>query len=227
MNEDLKRLIHEKRAWSEPLDAAAKAKGFLGWHMSHRLPHCDYPGKKQLVTYRLADSVPAGLLREWQQQRPQPGTRQYQLKVEKFLDAGHGACFLRNPIIAEIVQANFWYHDSTKYKLHAWVIMPNHAHVLIEMGDVPLAKVLQSLKGFTAHESNRVLRRSGQFWAEDYFDRYIRNDRHLSSAIRYVENNPTKAFLVRSPEEWPWSSARYRSKDDASGRTLIHPKGPR
>jgi type I restriction enzyme R subunit/putative DNA methylase len=50
------------------------------------------------------------------------------------------------------------------------------------------------------------------FWAEDYFDTYMRDAEHELKTRRYIENNPVKALLVREPAEWPWSSARFRDK---------------
>jgi len=58
--------------------------------------------------------------------------------------------------------------------------------------------------------ANRHLGRAGAFWQDDYWDTYIRNDRHLESTIAYVENNAVKAGLVDAPESWPWGSARFR-----------------
>ena len=52
--------------------------------------------------------------------------------------------------------------------------------------------------------------RSGQFWMEDYFDRYIRNEKHYWNTVRYIENNPVKARLCKEPSDWPFSSAWFR-----------------
>ena len=59
---------------------------------------------------------------------------------------------------------------------------------------------MHSIKSYTAHEANRILNRTGQFWAKEYFDRYIRDHRHFASTIAYIENNPVKARLCQSPE---------------------------
>ena len=48
-----------------------------------------------------------------------------QRKLEGYLDLGHGACHLRETRIAEVVQGNLWHHDGVKYRLLAWVVMPN------------------------------------------------------------------------------------------------------
>jgi hypothetical protein len=94
--------------------------------------------------------------------------------------------------------------------------MPNHVHVVIEVWRIPLGKILHGWKSYTSKEANRILGCRGTFWAEDYFDRYIRNEEHLSRAVRYIEHNPLKAGLVHAPEDFPWSSARYRSRADMS-----------
>jgi REP element-mobilizing transposase RayT len=89
--------------------------------------------------------------------------------------------------------------------------MPNHAHILItpEPG-IELPDIMHSIKSYTAHEANKILNRSGQFWAVEYFDRYIRDYRHFATTIKYIEDNPVKARLCKSPEEWPYGSAYFR-----------------
>ena len=150
-----------------------------------------------------------------------------QRKLEQYLDLSHGACYLRDRRIADMVQANLWHHDGIKYRLLAWVVMPNHIHALIEVWQVPMGKILQSWKGYTSRQANKILSRQGTFWEDDYFDRYIRDEEHLRRAVRYIENNPVKAHLVSSAAEWPWSSAHFRSTEDLSRRTLIHPGAER
>lgn len=69
-------------------------------------------------------------------------------------------------------------------------------------------------KEYTACAANKLLGRRGPFWAEDCWDTYRRDAEHELRTRRYIENNPVKAFSVREPKEWPWSSARFR---DANG----------
>ena len=91
--------------------------------------------------------------------------------------------------------------------------------------DTPLSQLVRRWKGGTAREANLILERRGAFWQEDYFDTKIRDHAHLTQAICYVEQNPTKPKLMRDPREWPWSSARLRDdynrlpwqRDPASG----------
>jgi putative DNA methylase len=147
--------------------------------------------------------------------------------IEKYLDQGYGECHLRDNRIAELVQRSFWHSDGASYRLHAWVVMPNHVHVLIEIWQVPLGEILKAWKSFTSKMANKLLRREGSFWEDDYFDRYIRDEDHFRRVLRYIENNPVKAGLVAAAADWPWSSAPYRSKSDITGRTLTHPNANR
>ena len=88
--------------------------------------------------------------------------------------------------------------------------MPNHLHVVIEtIEGFALAEVVRSWKSFTGRQANAQLNRVGPFWHKDYFDRYMRDEDHLNRTISYVENNPVKAGLATSPEDWLWSSAAF------------------
>ena len=92
--------------------------------------------------------------------------------------------------------------------------MPNHIHLLMTRLDVlELAEIMQSFKSLTSHKANQTLRRKGQFWLEDYFDRYIRNAEHFMKTVRYIENNPVKARLCKRPADWPFSSAWFRAQE--------------
>jgi putative DNA methylase len=225
--EHLKELIDGKRAWTEPLQADDLKKGFKGWYSSKYLPHFDKPGTQQFISYHLADSMPAERRSEWKAFLQLEDDLERQRKIQAYLDRGLGDCHLRDPAIAEMVQGSLWHHDGVKYRLLAWVVMPNHVHALVEIWQTPMGEVLKSWKSYTAKEANRRLAREGTFWAEDYFDRYIRDEDHFRRVVRYIENNPVQARLVRTPEEWPWCSARHRSKDDLSARRLTHPGAER
>ena len=91
--------------------------------------------------------------------------------------------------------------------------MPNHVHALFNLDKAPLGKIIGDFKEYTAREANKLLSRHGQFWADDYFDTFMRDAPHELRTRRYIENNPTKAFLVRDPKEWPWGSARFRDEN--------------
>jgi REP element-mobilizing transposase RayT len=100
------------------------------------------------------------------------------------------------------------------YDLHAYVIMPNHVHVVWEP-KVSMSRILQWLKGVTAKRAKRILRLDAKaFWQVESYDRWIRSGSELRNVIRYVEWNPVKAGLVASIGEWPWSSAVLKPADD-------------
>ena len=90
--------------------------------------------------------------------------------------------------------------------------MPNHVHVLFEVGPIPMSEILKSWKGFTGTEANKWLGRRGNFWEEDYWDTFMRDPEHEAKTRRYIENNPAKAGLVLDPKDWLWSNARFRDE---------------
>lgn len=189
----------------------------LGWHSRGYLPHFDGGELAQFITFRLNDSLPRNLLLRWKEElRFEPSAQASSImrrRVEAYLDQGHGSCYLRDRRVAEMVQNALLFHDRMKYKLVAWVVMPNHAHMLCTpCAEYSLAGIMHSVKSFTASEANKILNRSGRFWQKEYFDRYIRNARQFSKTVAYIENNPVKANLCERPEDWPFSSARFRMK---------------
>ena len=124
----------------------------------------------------------------------------YSEKVEKYLDAGHGACFLRRDDIAEIVANALKHSDNQDYKLFAWCIMPNHMHVVLEPLLKELPEIVYSWKWFTAMKANKCLNRRGIFWQREYFDHLLRNQESLERTVEYVWANPEVAGL----QNWKW-----------------------
>lgn len=103
------------------------------------------------------------------------------------------------------------FHHGQRFDLLAWVVMPNHVHALFTVGDsVPLSRIVQNWKSISAVAANKLLGRTGEFWQEDYWDTFMRDREQTRKAIRYIEINPVKAKLCRTPEGWPFSTARYR-----------------
>jgi REP element-mobilizing transposase RayT len=178
-----------------------------GWHSRGYLPHFDSAETVQFVTFRLTDSLPAEVIEKMKlMTAPIPDADR-----DAFLDAGHGDCLLKEPAIARIVENALLHFDGSRYRLIAWTIMPNHVHVLIEPKlDQTLGKIVSSWKRFSARMANRHFGRSGPFWQDDYWDTYIRNERHFESTVSYIENNAVKAGLVDKAAHWPWCHARFR-----------------
>ena len=190
------------------------------WHSRGYLPHLDQPGAVQFITFRLADAVPAEVMADWKaelnlsgrEDADDPRSAELRKRIERYADRGHGACWLRDNRVAEAVQNALLHFDGERYCLLAWVIMPNHVHVLIEtLPGFPLSSVVQSWKSFTAKQANRLLKRRGSFWMADYFDRYVRDEAHLSAARSYIEQNPVNAGLVDDAVDWHWCSLGARA----------------
>lgn len=181
-----------------------------GWNSRGYLPHFDAPDVVQAITFRLWDALPRHTVELMLDVAEVDGDRKLRARMEEHLNASYGACYLRRLPIAQLVQDALLYFDGDRYQLMAWVIMPNHVHVVVEMRDgFPLRSVVHSWKSYTAIQANRILGRDGAFWYPDYFDRYIRDEQHLMNAIRYVHENPVHAGLVERAEDWPFGSARY------------------
>ncbi len=186
------------------------------WRSRGYLPHFDKADVVQSITFRLHDSVPEAVVHQrkaeldWLEQLPESDPRAVDLRefIDKYEDAGHGACWLRNPIIAAIVEGALLHFDQERYRLIAWCVMPNHVHALVViLAGHPLDKVVHSWKSFTASEANRSLGRAGRFWFREYHDRFIRDLNHLRKAIDYIETNPVTAGLVAQVEDWRFGSA--------------------
>jgi REP element-mobilizing transposase RayT len=108
------------------------------------------------------------------------------------------------------------------YNLDAYVVMPNHVHVLLEPL-VPLARITGGIKGVSARDANAALRRVGKpFWEDESFDHWVRDEAEFERIRCYIERNPVSAGLVERPEDWPWSSARRNTT--AQARVPVPPR---
>jgi REP element-mobilizing transposase RayT len=161
------------------------------------------------VTWRLAGSLP-------QRRLPQPASRPpltagrafvaFDREVDK---AAFGPVWLRDARIAQVVADALLYGESGRqfYKIPAWVIMPNHVHVLLQPA-ISLSEITRWLKGSTAREANLILGRTGRaFWQDESFDHRVRDEMELARIARYIEYNPVSAGLAEKPGDWTWSSA--------------------
>ena len=209
-NPGVRDLVERKRDWTRPPARDEVRRGFSGWHENGYLPHRDEPGLIQFVTFRLADAFPSELRSEWEALLKIEDDRKRKIELEAYLDQGRGRCHLRQLEMAMMVENSLLFRHDIQYELRAWVIMPNHVHVLFLVQDVPMWQLVEAWKGYTAKEANNILGRKGQFWQEGYWDTFMRDDAQALKMRQYIENNPVKAKLVASPKKWPWSSARFR-----------------
>jgi UDP-N-acetylglucosamine pyrophosphorylase len=180
-------------------------------HHRH-LPHWRQDGATYFVTFRLADSIPAPILRAWQEERTAFLTKHagelsperrteiaafFHGKLEEQLDRGLGSCALRTESVASVIADAFTKFDGERYHLGPYVIMPNHVHVLVTpLGEHPLSAILHSWKSFTAHAINRALQRTGSLWQDESFDHLVRTESELRNFEAYIAENPAQGRLA-------------------------------
>jgi REP element-mobilizing transposase RayT len=201
---------NQERNWRPSL--AELQAGFRGWHQRGFLPHFDAPHVTQVITFSLMDAFPVSRRAEWEPFLRAPEDSARRKKLEAWLDRGLGECWLRQQQVAEVVEQVLLDGNGIDFQLQAWVIMPNHVHLVVDVRDVPMVRLVGNWKGKSARVSNLALGRRGCFWQEDYFDTMIRDRDHLATAIRYTEQNPAKATFVKDPREWCWSSDHRRDE---------------
>jgi REP element-mobilizing transposase RayT len=115
-------------------------------------------------------------------------------------------------MVAELVEGALFHFNEQRYRLYAWVIMPNHVHVLfLPLNGCSMSKIVGSWKSFTSKKANQLFGRRGKFWKEDYYDRFIRDADHFHDIVTYIELNPVKAGLCGRPEDWRFGSARLKA----------------
>jgi len=197
-----------------------------GWHSRGYLPHFDGEGITQSVNFRIVGALPGALEKAWQDELiGAEGGRRLEYvaaKLDLYLAKGEGNVWLKDPRIAETVQKALLKFDGQRYRMHAWVVMPNHVHVLFTpLENYSMSSILHSWKSFTANQANKMLERTGDFWHTDYFDRYIRNEEHYHTTVQYVESDPVRAGLCKTVHEWPFGSAAFRATRDAGWKPAI------
>jgi|SRR5579862_5311901 len=184
------------------------------------LPHWTREGGTYFVTFRLEDSLPreavGSLCEEYSQLRQTEENAlrlglnlteirrkklELRRKLEKYLDAGYGACYLARKGCPEIMREALDFFDGERYLLGAWAIMPNHAHVIVRPATRRLDQILQTWKRRSSREINKLVGRSGTLWLSESFDHLIRSEEKFAGTKQYILQNPMNAGL----RNWPWT----------------------
>jgi putative transposase len=167
-----------------------------------RLPHFCEIGRPVFLTWRLHDSLPRHRF------FPAKFTSGQQFAaLDRLLEQERsGPLYLRRPDLASLVVEAIQHNAEVlrHYVLHAFVVMPNHVHLLLTPA-IPLPKLTKSLKGITAKRANVILGQTGKsFWQEESYDRQVRDGREFEQIRRYIENNPVSAGLVQDASDYRW-----------------------
>ena len=182
-----------------------------------RLPHDYETDHPVFLTWRLHGSLPSH--RDFPTQALNSG--QAFAAMDRLLDeACTGSFYLRQPAIADmIVEAIHYNADILRhYILHAFVVMPNHVH-LLATPSIALPKLTRSLKGITGKRANAMLTMTGsRLWQEESYDHAVRSEPEFEKIRNYIEENPVRAGLVKQPGDYRRSSAAC-----ATGASLRKP----
>lgn len=182
------------------------------------LPHFYRNNTTFFITYRLKDSIPIKALKELRGKKEfteiSKTKKEKYLKDKKFfaeydklLDNNRKIQYLKNEKIAKIVQQSLHFYDKKDFKLICYTIMPNHVHLVFYLFDNlrTVDKIMQSIKRYSARESNKILKRKGSFWQSESFDHIVRDEDELEKIIKYVLYNPVKAKLVNDWKDWKFT----------------------
>src|SRR6266851_3557729 len=166
------------------------------------LPHFQPDGAALFITFRLYGTLPLASGRDG---------RAFVAADRELERTPLGPSWLKQPQVAECVTETIRDGERirTLYNLVAFVVMPNHVHLLIDPKS-PAPKITQYVKGVSARQANMLLRRTGHpFWQDESFDRWVRSPTERNNIIRYIEFNPVRANLAPEPQSFRYSSAFY------------------
>jgi putative transposase len=209
-----------------PIGAFKPANQEIGvprWHSRGYLPHFERAELIQHVTFHLADSMAKEAVERMDTDirclPPEKRDAERRKRIQAWIDAGHGSCVLREPAVAGMVQNALLFFDGQRHRLLAWVVMPNHVHVLFQpVNGWTVAKIVASWKKFMARKiSGNANLLIGAVWHREYWDRYIRDEYHLQQAVKYIDENPVKAGLAAVAEDWHWGSAYAQNANQEIG----------
>jgi putative transposase len=174
------------------------------------------------ATWRLADSLPCRSELPHSISSLTEGQRF--LAVDRLMDqALSGPVWLENPLVAESVTQALLAAERqwNLCELLAWVIMPNHVHVLMRLNR-PLTEVARPIRKTAARMANEILGRPGRtLWHEGSYDYWVRDEAELKRIASYIESNPVTAGLAAQREQWHWSSAFPRLRAEGNGMHQI------
>ena len=94
------------------------------------------------------------------------------------------------------------------HRIHAFCLMSNHLHLVVQVGDIPLSKILQNISFRYTRYINKRKKRIGHLFQGRYKAILIDADSYLLELVRYIHNNPLRADMATQPDQYQWSSHR-------------------
>ena len=186
---------------------------------TRRLPHWRQQGATYFVTFHFADALPKARLhelislrRDWEAKNPPPRSsaawaefaRQCFEKVENWMDAGHGACWLKRQEYATALHDAILRFHAQRYEIGCFTIMANHCHVVIRPYEgVDVESEVGAMKKVVTLFINEQEGLAGPLWQQESYDRIIRDEEHLYRVIQYIGANPRRAGVPRAGW-WRW-----------------------
>jgi len=178
------------------------------------LPHWTQEQATYAVSFRLADSIPQAVVKNYLGRKKQwkdleelaeskgdeatasdarrRQTECYQEIMEEALEQGCGPCWLGQPEIAAMVSEALGHFDGDRYDLLTWCVMPNHVHAIVRpLEGHSLSEILQSWKAHTARLANKILGRQGGFWQQESYDHLIRGMDDFCNQRAYILKHNT------------------------------------
>ena len=196
-------------------------------YYSRNLPHWQPENATLCITTRLSGSLPRAVIKELQEIKEveekklkSKGLSEKEIieelrtirdlyfgKFDALLDGtSTGPHWLKDEQNANIWIDSLFHFDGERYHVICSTVMSNHVHFIIYKLNRSLARIMKTMKGFSAREINKVIGRTGNsFWHIESFDRMIRDSDELANQINYILNNPVKIGLVNHWEDWQFN----------------------
>ena len=159
--------------------------------MHKKLPHINAIEHFQFLTFRTNDSIDSFIQKLIEDKSIKQNIKQF--KIDNLLDKSSNGAYLNDDILSFLYDF-FIEMDDDIYDLVSFVIMPNHIHMLFKQIK-PIDVTIRTIKSKSAIGINKLLGKSGKFWASDYYDKVIRDEEHFDKVYNYIRNNALRVGL--------------------------------
>ena len=185
-----------------------------------RLPHWEVQDGRYFVTVHLAGAIPAQGMQRIDQISTElanrkdnesadgtlPLMRTVFREMEKWLDAAPHNKLLSDSKLAELVVEAIQHRvRMQRWVVYEFVVMPSHIHLFMSVLQGTLKESMEDFKRWTGHQAGKLLELpNGRFWQDEWFDHWSRSDEQDERIIRYIQQNPVIAGLVKSATDWKY-----------------------